>query len=89
VAILTALEESALFSGVLLSAPMIKLDPEQTTPFKEFLLKIAACLFPQLHVMKLDSNDLSRDPDQVKLRQKDRLYEPTGVSIDKITGEGL
>jgi hypothetical protein len=53
------------------------------------LLKIAACLFPQLHVMKLDSNDLSRDPDQVKLRQKDRLYEPTGVSIDKITGEGL
>ena len=34
VAILAALEESALFSGVLLSAPMIMFNPEQITPLR-------------------------------------------------------
>jgi alpha-beta hydrolase superfamily lysophospholipase len=87
VAILAALEKPALFSGVLLSAPMIKLDPAQATQFVGFLVKIAACLFPQLHVMKVDANYLSRDLDQVKPRQGHTLAET--CSIDRITGEGL
>ena len=53
-------------------------------------MKIAACLFPQLHVLKLDTNDLSRDPDQVRLRLKDTLLDLCiGSSIDEMTGEGL
>jgi hypothetical protein len=39
VATLTALESQDLFSGVLLSAPMIMIDPAQATPFK------VACIF--------------------------------------------
>ena len=45
-AILTALESPDLFSGVLLSAPMIMLDPAQATPLKVTCLLLIENTYP-------------------------------------------
>jgi acylglycerol lipase len=79
VATLTALESQDLFSGVLLSAPMIMIDPAQATPFKIRLVQAVATLFPQLHIGQLNTNDLSRDPRQVKAYEDDPLVYHGGI----------
>ncbi|XP_062522709.1 monoglyceride lipase-like [Corticium candelabrum] len=79
VAILAALDSPGLFSGVLLSAPIVIINPEQATSFKICLVRATALLFPQLHVGSLNFDHLSRDPEQVKAYINDPLVYTRGM----------
>jgi acylglycerol lipase len=67
------LEVPDLFSGLILSAPMIKVNPEEATPIKVWLARAAASLFPQLCIGTMDCKLSSRDPEQVKAYEEDPL----------------
>ena len=66
------LDHSDDFKGGIISAPAITV-PENTTQGTITLAKLLSKLMPKLGMMQLDANDISRDPEVVKVYQNDPL----------------
>ncbi|XP_052242465.1 monoglyceride lipase-like [Dreissena polymorpha] len=73
VSILAAMSKPNYFKGVVLIGPAITPDKDSATCFKVFALKIAARIFPQLVVAKIDPLKISRDEAFVKRYKEDPL----------------
>jgi alpha-beta hydrolase superfamily lysophospholipase len=59
-------EHDVLLRGVVISAPLLKVAIE-VGPFKEFLVRVLAKLFPRMAVpVAIDPNTICRDPEQVQ-----------------------
>ncbi len=65
ITVLACLEDSDLFTGAILNAPLIEIDPSLATPLNLFLAKWLSFFWPSKQLDKLDENDLSRDKDKV------------------------
>ncbi|XP_033647631.1 monoglyceride lipase-like [Asterias rubens] len=75
IGILLAYERPSLFTntGVILMSPAIKTNPQVVTPFKLFMAKALAGLFPGAAMGKLEAHMMSRDPEVVKDYDEDPL----------------
>ncbi|XP_033099195.1 monoglyceride lipase-like [Anneissia japonica] len=73
IAILTMIERKADFAGCVLIGAAIVINPDEATPFKVFLARVSAYLFPQFGIAALDPKLLSRDPKQVEDYASDPL----------------
>jgi alpha-beta hydrolase superfamily lysophospholipase len=58
--------------GVILSAPSVKIS-EDISPFLQKISSVLSKLFPKLPAIKLETADLSRDPEVLKRRDNDPL----------------
>ncbi|XP_008316953.1 monoglyceride lipase isoform X2 [Cynoglossus semilaevis] len=81
VAILTACERPSDFAGVVLIAPMIKMNPESATPFKVFLAKVLNHVLPRLPLGSINSKWVSRDKSKVEAYDADDLNHHGGVRV--------
>ncbi|KAK7496638.1 hypothetical protein BaRGS_00012045 [Batillaria attramentaria] len=61
ISIIAGMEKPEYFNGIILIAPAVIPDPHTVSPTKIFLGKIAAKVWPQAPVLKLNPDDVSRD----------------------------
>uniref|UniRef100_A0A1A8PLE0 Monoglyceride lipase n=1 Tax=Nothobranchius rachovii TaxID=451742 RepID=A0A1A8PLE0_9TELE len=73
ISILSACERPSEIVGVVLIAPMVKMNPESATPFKVFVAKILNHMLPSLPLGSIESKWISRDPHQVEAYNNDEL----------------
>ncbi|KAK3594791.1 hypothetical protein CHS0354_037799 [Potamilus streckersoni] len=77
--IMAGLEQPDYFQGMILIAPAIIPDRNAASPFKIFMGKLLARMFPQLPIIKLDSSAVSRDKAVVKKYDDDPLVYHSGL----------
>ncbi|KAM6925429.1 monoglyceride lipase isoform 1-T1 [Xenentodon cancila] len=73
ISILTACERPSDFTGVVLIAPMVQMNPESATPFKVFMAKLLNYMLPSLTLGSIESKWVSRDQKQVEAYDTDEL----------------
>ncbi|KAL3067794.1 hypothetical protein OYC64_022140 [Pagothenia borchgrevinki] len=81
ISILTACERPSEFSGVVLIAPMVQMNPESATPFKVFMAKVLNHMVPNLTLGPIDSKWISRDMKQVEAYDADELNFHGGMRV--------
>ncbi|KAL8565737.1 hypothetical protein ACOMHN_018654 [Nucella lapillus] len=79
VTLVSAIERPDYFDGVILIAPAVQIDPETVSPLRIFLGKIVARICPQAPVLKLDTNNTSRDPAVITKYNDDPLVYHGGL----------
>jgi len=75
---LFTIERNPEVSGVLLSGPSVKIS-EDISPFLQKVSGILSALVPKLPAVKLDSADISKDPEVVKAYDEDPLNYRGGI----------
>ncbi|KAF7649002.1 hypothetical protein LDENG_00148460 [Lucifuga dentata] len=81
ISILTACERPSDFSGVVLIAPMVQMNPDSATPFKVFLAKVLNHMLPSLTLGSIESKWVSRDKKQVEAYDADELNFHGGMRV--------
>ncbi|KAJ8384174.1 hypothetical protein AAFF_G00207920 [Aldrovandia affinis] len=81
IAILTACERPNDFSGVVLIAPMVQMNPESATPIKVFFAKVLNHVMPSLSLGSIESKWISRDQREVEAYDTDELNHHGGLRI--------
>lgn len=75
---LFTIERNPDVKGVLLSGPSVKVS-EDISPFLQKISGVLSALFPKLPAVKLDSADISKDPEVVKAYDNDPLNYRGGI----------
>ncbi len=70
---LTAIEKQDWFKGLILSAALCEIDPKVASWFIQTLAKVVAFVTPQLGMKKLNLDDISSIPEEVKIYAEDEL----------------
>ncbi|XP_046570972.1 monoglyceride lipase-like isoform X1 [Haliotis rubra] len=73
IAIKSAMERPDFFKGVILISPAVIPDPNVATPVKVTVGRLVGRMFPQFPIIKLDSKNVSRDPEVVHKYDTDPL----------------
>ncbi|KAI9531045.1 hypothetical protein NQZ68_000537 [Dissostichus eleginoides] len=81
ISILMACERPSEFSGVVLIAPMVQMNPDSATPFKVFMAKVLNHMLPSLTLGTIDSKWVSRDMKQVEAYDADELNFHGGMRV--------
>ncbi|XP_036387855.1 monoglyceride lipase [Megalops cyprinoides] len=81
ISILTACERPDAFTGVVLIAPMVQVNPEAATPFKVVLAKLLNHMLPKLCLGAIESKWISRDQREVDDYDQDELNHHGGLSV--------
>ncbi|XP_034065305.1 monoglyceride lipase isoform X1 [Gymnodraco acuticeps] len=81
ISILMACERPSEFSGVVLIAPMVQMNPDSATPFKVFMAKVLNHMLPSLTLGAIDSKWVSRDMKQVEAYDADELNFHGGMRV--------
>ncbi|KAJ8015921.1 hypothetical protein DPEC_G00001720 [Dallia pectoralis] len=85
ISILAACERPNDFAGVVLIAPMVRMNPESATPFKVFLARLANQIAPGLSMGPIKSKWISRDQKQVEAYDADKLNYHDGMRVSFAT----
>nr|XP_051708566.1 monoglyceride lipase isoform X1 [Oryctolagus cuniculus]XP_051708568.1 monoglyceride lipase isoform X1 [Oryctolagus cuniculus] len=81
IAILTAAERPAHFSGMVLISPLVLASPESATTFKVLAAKVLNLVLPNLSLGPIDSSVLSRNKTEVDLYNADPLICRAGLKV--------
>ncbi|XP_028308482.1 monoglyceride lipase isoform X2 [Gouania willdenowi] len=81
ISILTACERPSDFSGVVLIAPMVQMNPDTATPLKVFFAKILNQVCPRLSLGSIESKWISRDQKHVEAYDTDELNFHGGLRV--------
>ncbi|GFO44087.1 monoglyceride lipase, partial [Plakobranchus ocellatus] len=73
ITIISGLDRPEYFQGIALIGPVVTSNQSQIGPVKAFFGKIIARIMPQFPVLKLDVNNISRDPKVVEDYKNDKL----------------
>lgn len=73
IALLAAQSSPGLFTGMVLSAPCLEVDPNIKTPLNVFLARSLSSWLPKLPVQPLTLSQLSTDPEAVRQYTRDPL----------------
>ncbi|KAK3101261.1 hypothetical protein FSP39_002224 [Pinctada imbricata] len=79
ITILASLERPDFFAGLVLIGPAVVPSSDAIGPVRVFLGKLVAKVIPQMVVVKLDPNLISRDPEIVKRYNDDPLVIHFGI----------
>lgn len=75
---LFAIERNPDVKGILLTGPSVKVS-EDISPFLQKISGVLSALLPKLPAVKLDSSDISKDPEVVKAYDEDPLNYRGGI----------
>ncbi|XP_055022386.1 monoglyceride lipase isoform X2 [Boleophthalmus pectinirostris] len=81
ISILTACERPSEFTGVVLIAPLVQMNPDSATPFKVFVAKVLNHMMPSLTLGNIESKWVSRDQKQVEAYDADELVHHGGMRV--------
>ncbi|XP_007526927.2 monoglyceride lipase isoform X3 [Erinaceus europaeus] len=81
IAILTAAERPAHFSGMVLISPLVIANPESATTFKVLAAKVLNLVMPNLSLGPIDSRVLSRNKAEVDIYNADPLNCRAGLKV--------
>jgi len=81
VSILTALEKPDLWTGVVLSGPLLVPDPDLATPSKVAIANFLSSKLPKLALDPISANDVCSDPAVVSAYANDPLVYHGGVRV--------
>uniref|UniRef100_H0WSA8 Monoglyceride lipase n=3 Tax=Otolemur garnettii TaxID=30611 RepID=H0WSA8_OTOGA len=81
IAILTAAERPAYFSGMVLISPLVLASPESATTFKVLAAKVLNLVLPNLSLGPIDSSVLSRNKTEVDIYNSDPLICRAGLKV--------